>query len=89
MFSYDLVPMSEFKRGEHRRVPEHFVMLNGPYGMRPVATPDFAFAHSPYLIDVVDGRLVMTTAGRVVAEVRFPKTPDYYAKSLAGRHALS
>ena len=35
LFSYDLVPMSEFKRGEHRRVPEHFVMLNGPYGMRP------------------------------------------------------
>src|SRR5207244_12943664 len=28
LFSYDLVPMSELTRGEHRRVPEHFVMLN-------------------------------------------------------------
>ena len=37
LFSYDLVPMSELKRGEHRRVPEHFVLLNGPYDMRPVA----------------------------------------------------
>jgi hypothetical protein len=37
LFSYDLVPMSELKRGEHRRVPEHFVLLNGPYAMRPVA----------------------------------------------------
>src|SRR3954469_20702744 len=37
LLSYDLVPMSEFKRNEHRRVPEHFVTLNGPYGMRPVA----------------------------------------------------
>ena len=37
LFSYDLVPMSEFKRNEHRRVPEHFVILNGPYGMRPVS----------------------------------------------------
>ena len=37
LFSYDLVPMSEFKRNEHRRVPEHFVLLNGPYDMRPVA----------------------------------------------------
>jgi hypothetical protein len=82
LFSYDLVPMSEFKRGEHRRVPEHFVILNGPYGMRPVAIQTSLSPHSPYLIDVVDGRLVMTTAGRVLAEVRFPKTPDYYAKSL-------
>ncbi len=30
LFSYDLVPMSRFKRNEHRRVPEHFVTLNGP-----------------------------------------------------------
>jgi len=37
LFSYDLVPMTELKRGEHRRVPEHFVLLNGPYNMRPVA----------------------------------------------------
>src|ERR1700675_1120085 len=37
LFSYGLVQMSEFKRGEHRRVPEHFVVLNGPYGLKPVA----------------------------------------------------
>ncbi|OGQ80107.1 MAG: hypothetical protein A3F90_12640 [Deltaproteobacteria bacterium RIFCSPLOWO2_12_FULL_60_19] len=82
LFSYDLVPMSELKRGEHRRVPEHFVILNGPYGMRPVAIQTSLSPHSPYLIDVVDGRLVLTTEGRVLAEVRYPKTPDYYAKSL-------
>ena len=82
LFSYDLVPMSELKRGEHRRVPEHFVILKGPYGMRPVAIQTSLSPHSPYLIDVVDGRLVLTTEGRVLAEVRYPKTPDYYAKSL-------
>ena len=82
LFSYDLVPMSEFKRNEHRRVPEHFVTMNGPYGMRPVAIQTSLSPHSPYLIDVVDGRLVMTTDGHVLSEVRFPKTPDYYAKSL-------
>jgi len=82
LFSYDLVPMADLKRGEHRRVPEHFVILNGPYGMRPVAIQTSLSPHSPYLIDVVDGRLVLTTEGRVLAEVRYPKTPDYYAKSL-------
>ncbi|MEO6164157.1 MAG: radical SAM protein [Candidatus Binatia bacterium] len=82
LFSYDLVPMSAFKRNEHRRVPEHFVIMNGPYAMRPVAIQTSLSPDSPYLIDVVDGRLVMTTDGHVLAEVRFPKTPDYYTKSL-------
>src|SRR5919204_5410111 len=82
LFSYDLVPMSEFKRNEHRRVPEHFVFLNGPYGMRPVAIQTSLSPHSPYLIDVVDGRLVLTVDEQVVAHVRIPKTPDYYFKNL-------
>src|SRR3989304_2419077 len=82
LFSYDLVPMSEFKRGEHRRVPEHFVLLNGPYDLRPVAIQTSLSPYSPYLIDVVDGRLVLTVDGQVAAHVRIPKTPDYYFKSL-------
>ncbi len=69
--------MSELKRNEHRRVPEHFVFLNGPYGMRPVSIQTSLSPYSPYLIDVVDGRLVLTAGGRVIAEVRYPKTPDY------------
>src|SRR2546428_11003694 len=50
--------------------------------MRPVSIQTSLSPYSPYLVDVVDGRLVLTTEGRVLAEVRFPKTPDYYAKSL-------
>ena len=82
LFSYDLVPMSYFKRNEHRRVPEHFVLINGPYNMRPVAIQTSLSPDSPYLIDVVDGRLVLTVDGHVVSEVRIPKTPDYYFKNL-------
>src|SRR5499425_3050245 len=82
LFSYDLVPMSEFKRNEHRRVPEHFVVLGGPYDLAPVAIQTSLSPYSPYLIDVVDGRLVLTTDGHVIAEIRFPKTLDYYAGSL-------
>ncbi|HLN88427.1 MAG TPA: hypothetical protein VK200_18235, partial [Candidatus Limnocylindrales bacterium] len=82
LFSYDLVPMSELKRGEHRRVPEHFVLLNGPYDMRPVAIQTSLSPYSPYLVDVVDGRFVLTVDGQVAAHVRVPKTPDYYFKNL-------
>jgi len=44
--------------------------------MRPVSIQTSLSPYSPYLIDVVDGRLVLTTPGRVLANVRFPKTPD-------------
>ena len=82
LFSYDLVPMSELKRGEHRRVPEHFVLINGPHAMRPVAIQTSLSPYSPYLIDVVNGQTVLTVDGEVVAHVRIPKTPDYYLKNL-------
>jgi hypothetical protein len=82
LFSYDLVPMSYFKRNEHRRVPEHFVLLNGPYQMRPVAIQTSLSPDSPYLIDIVDGRFVLTVDGQAVSQVRIPKTPEYYNKSL-------
>jgi hypothetical protein len=82
LFSYDLVPMSYFKRNEHRRVPEHFVLLNGPYAMRPVAIQTSLSPDSPYLIDIVNGRFVLTVDGQVVSHVRIPKTPDYYFQSL-------
>ena len=51
LFSYDLVPMAELKRGEHRRVPEHFVLLKGPYDLRPVAIQTSLSPHSPYLVN--------------------------------------
>jgi len=36
---------------------------------------------NPYIVDVVEGKLVLTDAGRVVEEVEFWPRPDYYAKS--------
>ena len=47
--------------------------------MRPVSIQTSLSPYSSYLIDVVDGQLVLTTQGRVLAEVRFPKTPDSFS----------
>src|SRR5262245_45474523 len=63
LFSYDLVPMSALKRGEHRRVPEHFVLLNGPHNMGPVAIQTSLSPHSPDRVHAVGGRRVSTTEG--------------------------
>ncbi len=81
LFSYDLMTMGEMKRQESRRVPEDFVILGGRYGLRPVAVQTTNAASSPYVVDVVDGRLVLTADGEVICNVRFPQAPKYYDHS--------
>src|SRR5687767_15031469 len=54
LFSYDLTPMKDLKRKEHRSVPEFFALLGGPYELRPVLVQTSLSADSPYVIDVVD-----------------------------------
>src|SRR5262249_29757969 len=81
LFSYDLMTMSDMKRKESRKVPEHFTILGGMYGLRPVSIQTTISDTSPYVVDVVDGRLVLTTAGRVICDVRYELAPKYYEKS--------
>ena len=81
LFSYDLMTMSDMKRKESRKAPEHFTILGGMYGLRPVNVQTTIADTSPYLIDVVDGRLVLTTGGKVICEVRYELAPRYYEKS--------
>ena len=81
LFSYDLMPMSDMKRKESRKAPEDFIILGGRYGLRPVAIQTPLAADSPYVIDVVEGRLVLTSEGEVICEVRYPVAPKYYEKS--------
>src|SRR3989304_6807718 len=39
LFSYDLIPMKEMKRKEHRKITEWFMMRGGPYGFRAGSPP--------------------------------------------------
>jgi hypothetical protein len=80
LFSYDLVPMSQMERNESRKVPEYFVIFQGSYGLRPVIVQTTLDPNSPYVVDVVDGRLVLTANGQVLCNVAYPKAPGYYAK---------
>src|SRR6266540_4973509 len=36
LFSYDLMPMKDMKRKEHRKITEWFTLRGGQYGLRPV-----------------------------------------------------
>src|SRR5207249_6267541 len=56
LFSYDLMPMKDMQRKEHRKITEWFMMRGGPYGLRPVTVQTTLNSKSPYVIDAVDGK---------------------------------
>ena len=83
LFSYDLMKMGDMKRRENRKAPEDFIILGGQYDLRPVAIQTTLAADSPYVVDVVDGRLVLTVDGKVISEVRYAVAPNYYQNKFA------
>ena len=80
LFSYDLVPMDSFKRKEARQVPEWFYIFQGQYDLRAVAIQTTMDPESPFVIDVVEGRLVLTIETQVICNVAYPINPTYYSK---------
>ncbi len=81
LFSYDLVTMAQMERREYAKVTEWFTIFEGDYGLRPVTVQTTLATDSPYLVDVVDGRLCMRLDGHPIAQVSYPRPFAYYAKS--------
>src|SRR5262245_3863173 len=80
LFSYDLMPMKDMKRKEHRKIPEWFTIRRGMYGLRPVSIQTTLDASSPYVIDAVDGQAKLLLDGKEICEVYIPKTLKYYTR---------
>lgn len=80
LFSYDLIEMGAMKRNEARQVPEWFYIFQGPYDFRSVMVQTTLNPDSPYVVDVVGGRLVLTTGGQILCNVSYPIAPDYYSR---------
>ena len=83
LFSYDLMPMKNMQRKEHRKTPEWFTIRRGPYGLRPVTVQTTLDSQSPYVIDVVDGKAKLFLEGGEICEVYFPKPLKYYTRKFA------
>src|SRR3972149_8721842 len=80
LFSYDRVSMDQYKRNEAHMVPEYIFIFQGPYDLRAVMVQMSLDPKSPYVVDVVDGRLVLTDGRETICNVSYPVRPDYYAK---------
>ncbi len=81
LFSYDSVKMDEMQHRESMRVPEDMRFVGGPYGFRRTNFATRYFPDSPYLVDVVDGQLVLKdeSSNQIVANIEYPPAPKYYA----------
>jgi hypothetical protein len=80
LFSYDLMPMKDMKRKEHRKIAEWFMMRGGQYGLRPVTVQTTLNSNSPYVIDAIDGKAKLFLHGKEICEVSFPRPLKYYTR---------
>src|SRR4030067_3756397 len=79
LFSYDLMPMKDMKRKEHRKITEWFMMRGGPYGLRPVTVQTTLNSNSPYVIEAVDGKAKLFLQDKELCDVSFPRPFKYHA----------
>lgn len=84
LFSYDLMEMKDMKRKEERKVPEWFYIYAGMYDLRPIGIQTTLSMDSPYVVDIVDGQLMLTLNGISIAQVAYPHAPKYYEKRFPG-----
>jgi hypothetical protein len=80
LFSYDLMPMKDMQRKEHRKITEWFMMRGGPYGLRPVTVQTTLNSKSPYVIDAVDGKAKLFLEDHEICDVHFPHPLKYYTR---------
>jgi len=62
------------------KVPDEIHLISGPYGLKRTVVANRINSTSPYLVDVVDSRLMLTEDGREIAAVEYPPLPRYYGK---------
>ena len=80
LFSYDLMPMKDMKRKEHRKDSR---VVHDPLGHSGSGRSAFrrrSIPARPYVIDAVDGQAGLLLDGKEICEVYFPKPLKYYTR---------
>lgn len=80
-FSQDSALISDMKQREAFRVPEDVMIQGGTYGLRPTWFELHINPESPYVFDVIEGKLMLCTDHTALAPAETPPTPEYYKKT--------
>jgi hypothetical protein len=81
LFSYNISEHRAMGDAKSTGAPEDIVFRDGPYGFRRTSVRVVLNDASPYALDVVDGRTVITQDGVAVAESVYPDRPAYYGRA--------
>src|SRR5215469_8849885 len=81
LFSYNISEHEEMGEGVSTAAPEDMIFRDGPYKLRRTWVRLVLNHNSPYVIDVVDGKLVICENHEPVAEAIFPSKPQYYGSA--------
>lgn len=82
IFSYDKTESEELKHGEGHKAPDEFRVEGGPYELRKTNMRATISYDSPYLIDILDDEVWLTSdEGEKIGKVSFPPVPKYYSMS--------
>lgn len=84
IFSFDLVPISQLKQGEHLRAPEEICLRGGKNHFRRTIVSVRLNPASPYRVAVSEeGRCILTLEGEEICGVEFQPVPAYYQRRLS------
>ena len=84
LFSYDAAEAEQMGKQEMFQAPEHIKINGGRYGLRPTVTQVRLAPTSPYLVDIVDGKLMLCddNPNVLLAEVKLRRPSKYYFMTL-------
>ena len=81
LFSYNISSHSDLKKGMSTAAPEDLVFRGGPHDLKRTRVRVVLNRNSPYVVDVVDGTIVIRESGVPVAEAIYPQKPQYYGQT--------
>ena len=89
IFTFDLVPVAEMAQHAGFRAPEEIRMTGGPYDLRRTVVSTRVAPDSPYLVELREGKLTLSSEGAFLADLEFPPIPGYYGHTLSSGRKIS
>ncbi len=91
IFSFDLVTLDELeaKGQQFLNAPEEVRFFGGEWDLKPTIFNVRLNPSSPYRVEILEGKLVLTCDGKYLADVDFHPLPEYYKENLTSGKKIS